>query len=637
MSRPVASDHKPFTFWIPQLPNVALTIQRRQWVAHVLEPYPMAPGRLRERRVNVGGTADGEPDPRLVAQLAHQLFTASHDACHVCAAQQRAQQVAREAHLPPDMPDIPVKPTPPPGLGENVQLPVEEPRLEEVVPAQDVVVSGRKHERSTTQTSKHSDIRKPTAQRARRSSAPAATKQARTPQKKSPPPMPPAQEGPQVPPRGSNGASRAPPQPRCPPGDPACSLGVMGGVCSLPAPLFLPAASGPPQKQVARYCLVDARDLVPSHIPWKGFQPNPRYPTGVQERRYDRDKAEQLKVIGVAQQLNPELLFTPAVDAIQGPPVVTEDGIVLGGNGRSMALQLHYLASDDGAAKAREHLLKHAAELGFTEKDIKRINRPALVRVVKVPDKEPKTLATLVRRYNESASQGLDARADAVGEARRMDDASMAILGDTMPDDATLTEYLASRASVPFVDSLRAAGILNQRNASAMLTSDGLLNDDGRQMVERILTAALIPDPNLLEDVGAQLRGTLARSAPYILAAAAAAEPEWDLRPSIQAATRDLVRARGQGLTAVEDYLNQGALLADVKPAVGGVSLGVEMLRLLWELGGKPLVFSRHMRAYLAAARQNPRGQEALFPTIRPTPMATLAQAATAPHRLGRD
>jgi hypothetical protein len=146
-------------------------------------------------------------------------------------------------------------------------------------------------------------------------------------------------------------------------------------------------------------------------------------------------------------------------------------------------------------------------------------------------------------------------------------------------------------------------------------------------MVERILTAALIPEPNLLEDIGPQVRGTLARSAPYILAAAAAADPEWDLRPAILAATRDLVRARAQGVVAVEDYLNQGALLADVQKAVDGVPLGVEVLKLLWELGGKPLVFSRVMRAYLTTARNNPRGQVSLFPGEKVAPGEALSRA----------
>lgn len=599
---------KPVMFWTRTLPGVDLSVHQRQWVAHVLEPYPMSPGRLRQRKVNLGGTADGEPDPALVSLLAHQLFTAEHVDCHVCVSQ-RTRRTAHERHLPPDTPAFPAPP-PPPLEEETLPLPTEPPRLEDVETPRDVVLQPHetpKH--SNIQTSKHSNV-------GRKRAAPVAGRK----------PGRPPKARPQEHPSASENDGPTSPVLTCPPGDPACSLGVMGGVCSIPAPLFVPSASGPPQKQVARYCLVDARTLVPSHVPWKQFQPNPRYPAGVQERRYDRDKAEQLKVIGVAQQLNPEILFTPAVDAIQGPPVITEDGLVLGGNGRTMALQLHYLAHAEASDKAQEYLLKHAAQFGFAKEEIRRIQRPVLVRVVKVPDQEPKTLATLVRRYNESASQGMDARAIAVGEARRMDDASLGILGGTMPEDATLTEYLASRASTPFVSSLHAAGILNQRNVSAMLTPEGLLNDDGRQMVERILTAALIPEPNLLEDIGAQLRGTLARSAPYILAAASAAEPDWDLRFAIQAAARDVLRARAQGVTAVDDYLNQGALLTEVKKAVDGVPLGVEVLRLLWDLGGKRLVFSKVMRAYLASARQNPRGQDSLFPTERVSPQETLAK-----------
>lgn len=445
----------------------------------------MAPGRMRERRVNIGGTADGEPDHRLVALLAHELFTAEHDACHVCTVQQRVRRDTREAHLPPDMPDISPRPRAASANRGTLPLSKEPLRLEEAGPPREV-------DAEDIQTFKPSNAQ-PSKRSSKTKGGPpvAAARKVRSAFK--PPPQAPAaapEDGPTSPVLA------------CPPGDPACSLGVMGGVCAIPAPLFVPSASGPPEKQVARYCLVDANELVPSHVPWKRFQPHPKYPAAVQERRYDRDKGEQLKVINVAQRLNPELIFTPAVDAIQGPPVITERGIVLGGNGRSMALQLHYLASEDAAAKAGEYLIKNAGQFGFTESAVRGIQRPVLVRVVKVQDHEPKTLAILVRRYNESASQGLDAKAQAVGEARRMDEASMAILGDLLLDDTTLTEFLTSRASVPFVESLRAAGILNQRNASTLLGSDGLFNDDGRQLVERILTAAIIPEPNLLEDMG---------------------------------------------------------------------------------------------------------------------------------------
>jgi len=127
--------------------------------------------------------------------------------------------------------------------------------------------------------------------------------------------------------------------------------------------------------------------------------------------------------------------------------------------------------------------------------------------------------------------------------------------------------------------------------------------------------------------MGGQLRGTLARSAPYILAAAAAAEPEWDLRPALLAASRDAVRARAQGAVGIEEYLGQGALLADAGKAIDGVPMGEQILRLLWTLGGKPVVFSRVIRAFLAAARSNPRGQGALFPGEKVTPLEALDRA----------
>jgi hypothetical protein len=100
--------------------------------------------------------------------------------------------------------------------------------------------------------------------------------------------------------------------------------------------------------QIARYCLTSADRLIPSHDARRGFVKRDDYPTDVQEREYHRDKAEQIKVLSTAQNLIPELIFNGAPGAIDGLPVVTPQGVVLGGNGRTQALQLHY---SQGAAR----------------------------------------------------------------------------------------------------------------------------------------------------------------------------------------------------------------------------------------------------------------------------------------------
>lgn len=394
---------------------------------------------------------------------------------------------------------------------------------------------------------------------------------------------------------------------RCPPGDPACSLGVMGGVCSVPAPLYVANPSGPPTPQVARYCVVDANALVPSHAPLNGWRPNPRYPSEVQERRYDKDQGEQLKVAQIAQQLVPEVVFNRNPDAINGPPIITEKGVVLGGNGRSMALQLHYLGADD--KPAAKYLIKHAKEFGFTADEVRGIHRPVLVRVVKTPDDKPATLAKLVRRYNESMTQGMDPRATSVAQARQLPQSALDVFTATIGPDETLSAYLSSRASRPFIDELRTAGIVNQRNATQLLTSDGMLNDEGRSLVERVLTATVVRDATLLEDMGAQLRSAIARIVPDVIIASGG-ESQWDLRAALAAAARDVVRMKSQSIVRVDEYLASRGLFSDIKPAVEGVPLGPEVLELLWNLASTPVKLAKVVARYAALARRNPRGQE---------------------------
>jgi hypothetical protein len=430
--------------------------------------------------------------------------------------------------------------------------------------------------------------------------------------KPAPAPPPPAEPAPPAPapaPEPEKPAEK-PPEPPPPPPKPAepPPLGKLG----KPAPLYLPAASGEPEKQRARYVLVDAHKLAPSHQPLKGFAAHPLYPPKTQTREYDTDIGEQNKVrVTIGQRLIPEMAFTPSVDAMQGPPVVTADGVVLGGNGRTMGLQVLYNNGGEKAQETKQYLRDHAADFGFSAEDVDAVQNPMVVRQVDLSEEERADLPALVHRYNESGSHGLKAKAESVAEARRLDDASLGHLA-AIPEDATLNDFLTEPDSHPFVASLRSSGIINQRNASKYLEDDGLLNEDGRHLVARVLTAAIVPDSALLDDMGSRTRGTLARAAPYVLAASGEAGKEWDLRPAIQAATRELVRAKATGLQSHDQYVNQGALFGD-KKATDGVHMGPEMLRAIWTLGAKPVVFSKVMRGFLAAARTQPQGQAGMF------------------------
>ncbi len=419
----------------------------------------------------------------------------------------------------------------------------------------------------------------------------------------------------------------AAPRVTCPPDQRGCGLGLTGGVCGLPASLVLASSRGAPIPQAARYCLTSADRLIPSHDARRGFIKRADYPEDVQEREYDRDKAEQLKVIGTAQNLIPELIFNGAPGAIDGLPVVTKDGVVLGGNGRTQALQLHYAQAGHAA---RDYLLDHAAQFGFTSDDVARLADPVVVRVVETPDADTpqfkRAAQELVRLLNVPLTQGLGVRAEAVAESKRITDEVLEILSVAL-GDSTLAEYLASRASRALVDALRRSGILTDRNAGRLLNPDGLFSEDGKRYVERLITAAVIPDAALLDRLGPGTVATLAAGAPWILSAAANGA-EWDLRKPLRAAAQDLADLRGRDIDSVDGFLRQGGFFG--KPATADSPEAQSLLRLLFDLSRQPSRFRAFARRFAALASQNPINQSSLFETESVSPSQALARALEA-------
>lgn len=396
----------------------------------------------------------------------------------------------------------------------------------------------------------------------------------------------------------------------CPSDAPACRLGLLGGTCALPAGLVLPGA-GAPTERPARFCLVEAEKLRTSHDPLRGFAPTPGYPAEVQERPYERDKGEQLKVLRIAAQLDPRLVFTDAPGAIDGPPVVTTTGLVLGGNGRAMGLRLAYASGD---TRARDFLIENAPRFGFEPQVVQALSAPVLVRVVGVSEADPKGLREYVRLLNVPLSQSLDVRAEAVAEARRLTDEVLALFAQAFEGAASLAEYLRSPAVQDLITALRRAGIVTERNASRLLAG-GRFSEEGALFVERLLAAALLPSAELLGVLNAPERQAIARAAPFFLSAGAVAGPAWDVRPALRAALEDLLDAQSRGQSDLQSYLRQGALLPDgARRIEAHKPLGPLLLGILWKHHAAPLRLARIARLFADQARRSPLGQPALLP-----------------------
>jgi len=421
----------------------------------------------------------------------------------------------------------------------------------------------------------------------------------------------------------------------CPPNIPGCALGVLGAECGIATNVLTKSADGELDKRPARYCLTDVRALIPSHAtpsavrraeqmepyapptPVASFSARRDYPAQVQERRYDRAQ-EELKVTRNAQRFEPSEVWNNVTNPTTGPPIVTAQGWVLGGNGRTMILDEYYNAVSDPQEKAervqaaKEYLWRHAALFGFSTDEIDQIDEPTVVRVVdtqagrrgatatNLTPEERAELVRLVRDYNVSLQQNIDPTSLATAAARLLPDSALDYLAQNLADQS-LAEFLASRDSEPFLRTL-GKSVINLEDPN--LFDAGRLTEQGKELIERLLTSRLIPDPDFVERLGLGLRRSVAQMAPYLLAASAA-NKDFDLSESLNLALRELISFQNSGYDKLEDYQRQPALLAqerEERAALKQSLHGEELLKALYRYGTSYRKLANFARRYAGHA-----------------------------------
>lgn len=237
----------------------------------------------------------------------------------------------------------------------------------------------------------------------------------------------------------------------------------------------------------------------------------------------------------------------------------------------------------------RHYLRQNASIFGLRPEDIDAYKEPIVVRVVDVVDG---ALPRLVRDLNQSTTQSMDATAEAVSAARVMPAAALEAIANGLGEDEDLSEFLASNRSKPLIAALTSSGVITSANRGRLLNHQGLLSEDGRRLVIAQLAAALVQDAATLEDLG-QLRQSLARSAPWWLAASATGN--YDVRRAFTKAAKDLRDVRRSGMT-LATWHRQSGLFS--KPHTDGDPLAQAALELMDAVGSKPVIFSKIARRY---------------------------------------
>ena len=377
----------------------------------------------------------------------------------------------------------------------------------------------------------------------------------------------------------------------------------------------------------ARYEIWEAASLVPSHDPANGFARRGDYPEGVQERPYHSDAGEQEKVLRNAVELDPRYLVNNNPDAINGPPIITDNGVVLGGNSRAMSLQVAYQNYQEQADSYRKAIAEQAAQYNINPEELAGYDAPVLVRVVD-GELAAQDMAVKSRQYNQSQTQGLQTKAEGVSKARLISPETISTLAEGMGDFDSLRGFLDSAASKKFVEALRRDGVIEQTQVARLTDKNGKLNEEGKTLVENALRGMIVPDYDVLAEAPPSVLNKLDRSIPAMARLKARGEG-WDMSGVVTAALRQINRATAQGQN-VDVYLGQGDLLAldadKNRPAV-------QALALTFDKATQKEVQTRFETLARDAERQN-KGQASLVAMPENTPAASFVHSFMEPVAL---
>jgi hypothetical protein len=316
--------------------------------------------------------------------------------------------------------------------------------------------------------------------------------------------------------------------------------------------IILPGLPGKSERQRARYVLIEAGDAIPSHDPLS-FSPRQDYPEGIQERAYHQERGEQLKVLRNVSGFNPDFMINTNPDATNGAPIITPEGVVLGGNSRTMTLQLVYANRPDHAQAYKDKLREEAAAFGFSPADVDALKAPMLVRVYDPPADDTRTLAQIVRAANATKMQGMEGRIKGRALASQLSQETLRTLKATLarvPPDYSINRFLTkpSNALTDFLTALRRDKIITDQNAVEYIREDGTLNGNGRELIMQTLIGYILRDEALLASLDFSTYENLTVAVGKLAAQGLSDQTRKSLADAIAvynyALTKDIIKAR---------------------------------------------------------------------------------------------
>ena len=350
----------------------------------------------------------------------------------------------------------------------------------------------------------------------------------------------------------------------------------------------------------AHYELLESDEVRASHLPSAGFQKNPAYKLE-NERRYHDEPGSQAKVMENAAKLDPAFLMD-SVDANHGAPVIDHDNNVLGGNGRAMSIARAYESFPERGKQYREALKANADKLGIDPAQVDAMRSPVLVRRLERGMKREER-QQLVSAMNDDFKDAKEKRASGKSRGERFGRRTLDMLSAGLKDAESLREYFDTPASVAVVERMMEDGVIQRSERNALVGADGLLNPDGKKVVEEALRGRIARSYEALAKLPADVVGKLDAVIPHILVAEGIGKP-WDISEHVRDSVDLLVGFKGSGVKEPDIYLKQVNMLTGRAPVQDFSKQAIALFHMA--LDAKKGEYVKAFEKYVSQAKLSP-------------------------------
>lgn len=227
------------------------------------------------------------------------------------------------------------------------------------------------------------------------------------------------------------------------------------------------------------YILTECGAVTPSHDPLNLFRKSEGFPTdahgqSVNDRDYERDSD--------AQQITRNIAASYDSRALQTPIIVSKDGAVLSGNGRTMAGIL--AARDNTDGEYINYLLQFSQKYGFSKEDVQKFKHPRLV--FKASEDYPYTAETFAM-FNAQDIKSQSKTEQAVKLGKLVDDETFhRIIRNINTFDTIGDFYNNAKAATEAINNLLAAGVISQMQYPEMFDGESI-SSLAREILENVL------------------------------------------------------------------------------------------------------------------------------------------------------